>query len=445
MTDPKKKPDYDPQNDDPVEFDMDFDEAIERIAGTSPKETDDIERASVPADTIEDLLDRFEEAGHDDGAGDKCWYARDLQSLLGYKNWQDFDAVIKRAIYACMNSGHDPADHFQEVFRDTPKNPQGGRPSKNFELSRYACYLIAQNASSRLRQVAFAQTYFAIQTRRQELTDENGPDFSTLSETEQRLYLRNQVVEENKRLARAASGAGVKDGVEYGIFQNRGYEGLYGGRGAKEIRRHKKLPKSAKILDRMGSTELAANLFRITQTEEKLRKENVKGASAAGQAHYEVGTKVRQAIQDLGGILPEDLPVAEDVKKVARARERNKKIAAQKELKPEPTPVAPAPKKIDLSKDLWKYALLVMSREPSREISTQDLIIELPKYITVPDEVEAANMGRKDSKFSQLVRNLKSHKTSKSNFIYQGYAEDIPGGFRATQKGLDFVISHFLN
>jgi len=429
--------------DDPVEFGTDFDEALERIAGTELEEVEDVEQASVPEETIENLIDQFENAGQETGGRDKVWLARDLQRLLGYKRWEDFDSVIKKAIVACANSGHDPVDHFQEVFRDTPKNPEGGRPGKNFELSRYACYLIAQNASSRKRQVAFAQTYFAIQTRRQELTDQNGVDFSVLSETEQRLYLRNQVVEENKKLARAASGAGVKEGMEYGIFQNKGYEGLYGGLGVKEIRHHKRLPKSAKILDRMGSTELAANLFRITQTEEKLRKEEVKGAHAAGLAHYEVGKRVRQAITELGGVVPENLPVAEDVKKVARARERQKKLIAQRTHLSKPERTGGSAKQIDLKNDLWKYALLVIVQQPNMEMSTADLIAELPKYITVPDEAVAENMSRKDSKFSQVVRNLKSHKTSKNNFIYLGYAEDVSGGFKATEKGLDFVKKHF--
>ena len=431
--------------DEPVEFDMDFEEALERVAGTELEEVEDIEQASVPEETIESLIDEFELAGQEIGSGDKVWFARDLQRLLGYKRWEDFDSVIQRAVIACVNSEHDPASHFKEVFRDKPKNSEGGRPAKDFQLSRYACYLIAQNASSRKRQVAFAQTYFAIQTRRQELTDQNGVDFSTLSEIEQRLYLRNQVVEENKKLARAASGAGVKDGVEYGIFQNKGYEGLYGGRGVKEIRRHKGLPKSAKILDRMGSTELAANLFRITQTEEKLRKEEVKGAHAAGLAHYEVGKRVRQAITELGGVVPENLPVAEDVKKVARARQRQKKLTAQSTPLPEPERTSDSARKIDLKADLWKYALLVIVQQPDMEMSTTDLIAELPKYITVPDEAVAENMSRKDSKFSQIVRNLKSHKTSKNNFIYQGYAEDIPGGFRGTEKGRQFVQTYFLN
>lgn len=403
------------------------------------------EPASPAADDIEALIDRFESAGHDNGKGDKCWFARDLMALLGYKKWEDFEGVIRKAEIASRTSGHDPLDHFQEVFPPARKNPEGGRPARNYEFSRYACYLVAQNASSRLKAVAFAQTYFAIQTRRQELTDRNGPDFSTLSGVQQRLYLRNQVVEENKRLASTAKGAGV-DGKGFGKFQNRGYQGLYGGRGADEIRDYKQLPKTAKILDHMGPTELAANLFRITQTEEKLRSKDIKQASAACEAHYEVGKKVRQTMRELSGILPEDLPVEEDVKKIASAE--------RKELRLHFPPAVPAPKfiapraetpivAIDLRADLWKYALLIMSVQPGQQITTSALIAELPNFIHVDDEKAEASSSRKDSKFSQIVRNLKSHKATSTNFIYRGFAEDTPGGFKITQRGLQFVQEYF--
>ena len=435
--------------DEPVAFDFDFDEAMQRIAQTNPDEVTDLVNASAPAGGIEALLDRFEDAGHDNGHGDKCWSARDLQALLGYKKWEDFEGVIRRAQTACQTAGHDPADHFQEVFPPTRKNSEGGRPAKNYELSRYASYLIAQNASSRLKAVAFAQTYFAIQTRRQELADRDGVDFDALSENQKRLYLRNQVVAENKRLASAAMAAGVHTGKDFGKFQNRGYQGLYGGRGVDEIKDYKALPVKANILDHMGSTELAANLFRITQTEEKLRSKKIVGAERACDAHYEVGVKVRQTMRDLSGIMPEDLPVAEDVKKIARQERKQQRMRAiepQKRIaEPLSGPKASAPVEIDLRADLWKYALLIMSVRPNGEISTSDMIAEMPGYVHLSEDHTAANASRKDSKFSQLVRNLKSHKNTKTNFIYQGYAQDVPGGFRITRKGVDFVREYFKN
>lgn len=433
--------------DGPVKFDFDFDEAMQRVAQTNPREVTELVENAAEVDSIDALIHQFEDAGHDNGHGDKFWFARDMQTLLGYKRWEDFEGVIRRAIAACQNAGHDPSGHFKEVFRSTPKNSEGGRPGANFELSRYACYLIAQNASSRLKPVAFAQTYFAIQTRRQELTDREGLDFDKLSENQKRLYLRNQVVAENKRLASAAKAAGVVTGKDFGKFQNRGYQGLYGGRGAEEIKDYKDLPRKANILDHMGSTELAANLFRITQTEEKLRSKNIVGKENACNAHYEVGLKVRQTMKELSGIMPEGLPVAEDVKKIAaqeRKQQRMRAIPAQARIEqPLAAPKAADPVEIDLSKDLWKYALLIMSVRPDGEITTSDLIDAMPGYVKLSDDHMATNESRKDSKFSQIVRNLKSHKASKSNFIYQGYAEDVRGGFKITDKGMEFVWSYF--
>lgn len=433
--------------DGPVKYDFDFDEAMQRIAQTNPDEVTALEVASPSEATIDDLIDRFEAAGHEDGNGDKFWIARELAALLEYDKWERFEGVIRKAQASCATFGQPVEAHFVEVFPTSGKNPEGGRPSRNYHLTRYASYLIAQNADARKKPVAFAQTYFAIQTRRQELADRDGVDFGTLTESQKRLYLRNQVVEQNKLLAKAAKGAGVQN-TEFGKFYNRGYQGLYGDRNMDEVRSYKKLPAKAQILDHMGSTELAANLFRITQTEERLRSKGVRGSEAACTAHYEVGLKVRQTMNELSGIMPEDLPVAEDVKKIAaqeRKQQRMRAIPAQTRIEqPLAAPKASDPVEIDLGKDLWKYALLIMSVQPSGEISTTDLIEAIPDYVKLSDDHFATNESRKDSKFSQIVRNLKSHKTSKSNFIYQGYAEDIRGGFKITGKGMEFVWNYFV-
>lgn len=433
--------------DGPVKFDFDFDEAMQRVAQTNPSEVNAIENASTTEATIDDLIDRFEAAGHDDGKGDKYWIGRELAALLEYDKWERFEGVIRRAQTSCANYGQPVENHFREVFPTSGKNPEGGRPARNFHLTRYASYLIAQNADARKKPVAFAQTYFAIQTRRQEITDRDGIDFDRLSENQKRLYLRNQVVAENKRLASAAKAAGVRTGADFGKFQNRGYQGLYGGRGADDIKDYKSLPRKANILDHMGSTELAANLFRITQTEEKLRSKNIVGKERACDAHYEVGLKVRQTMRELSGIMPEDLPVAEDVKKIARQERKQQRMRAvepQKRIEqPLNAPSVAEPVEINLTKDLWKYALLVLSVQPEGEMKTSALIDALPDYIALSDQHMKANSSRGDSKFSQIVRNLKSHKDSKSNFIYQGYAQSIHGGFKITRKGLDFVREYF--
>lgn len=433
--------------DGPVKYDFDFDEAMQRIAQTNPHEVTELAESSGEIDSIDALIDQFEDAGHDNGRGDKCWYARDLQALLSYTKWDNFLAVIVKAKASCQQAGHPIEDHFADAGKMIVVGKGANREVDDIILSRYGAYLVAQNADARKKPVAFAQTYFAIQTRRQELTDREGIDFDALSENHKRLYLRNQVVAENKKLNSAAKAAGVTSGGDFGKFHNKGYQGLYGGRGVDEIKQYKSLPSKANILDHMGSTELAANLFRITQTEEKLRSKNIRGKEAACDAHYEVGVKVRQTMKELSGIMPEDLPVAEDVKKIAsqeRKQQRMRAIPAQQRIEqPLAAPKASDAVEIDLSKDLWKYALLIMSVRPDGAITTTDLIDEIPNFVKLSDEHLATNESRKDSKFSQIVRNLKSHKASKSNFIYQGYAEDQKGGFKITPKGLEFVLSYF--
>lgn len=433
-------------SDDRLSIEMSFDEALARVAQTLPDEIRSMAEVSPDA-SIESLIDHFEDAGHDDGLGDKFWYGRELALLLGYDKWERFEGVVTRAMSACVHFGQPVEEHFAEVFPTSGKNPEGGRPSRNYRLSRYAAYLVAQNADARKKPVAFAQTYFAIQTRRQELHDREGVDFDKLSENQKRLYLRNQVLAENKRLASAARAAGVTTGPDFGKFQNKGYQGLYGGRGVSEIKVYKRLPGKANILDHMGSTELAANLFRITQTEEKLRNGAIVGKEAACDAHYEVGLKVRQTMKELSGIMPEDLPVADDVKKIAaqeRKQQRVRTIAPEQRMAaPLTGPRTSDPVEIDLRRDLWKYALLIMSVEPNGEIATPTLIDRIPEFIKLSSDHLAANASRKDSKFSQLVRNLKSHKNTKTNFIFQGYAEDVRGGFKITSKGLAFVREYF--
>lgn len=423
-------------NEKPYQLKMNTEELISRAAQTNPQEAIDVARGAMPKATIESLIDQFEKSSYTEESGEEFWYARELQGLLGYDKWQTFSKVIDKAKISCENFGSPVENHFTEVSKMVSIGSNTERPIEDLKLDRYGCYLIAQNADPRKRPVAFAQTYFAIQTRRQELTDRDGVNFDSLSEDQKRLYMRNQVVEQNKLLARAAKGVGVTDGKDFSIFQAKGYQGLYGGRNVKEIAAYKNLPKNAKILDHMGSAELAANLFRITQTEEKLRKDDsICTKAQANFTHYEVGKQVREAMQQISGTLPEDLPAAPDVKKIAKGKKQGKiqeRATIQIESKP-----------IDLKNDIWKYALLIMAQKSNHQISTTELIAELPKYITIPEKSLEILEGRKDSKFSQLVRNLKSHKTSKTNFIHKGYAKDIRGGFELTDKGFHFVISEF--
>ncbi len=238
--------------------------------------------------------------------GTEYWSARDLSEVLQYKQWRNFAKVIDRAILACQNSGRNIDDDFAEVS----KIVEAGATQKkvtDYELSRYACYLIVQNGDPRKEVIALGQTYFAIQTRRQEVADY----FNQLDEDNKRLVIRGDIKQWNQMLLEAAHNAGVITNQEYAEFQNAGYMGLYGGLTVDDIHERKNLKDNEKILDFMGSTELIANLFRISQTEEKLKKDKIHNCSKATSTHYEVGTKVRKAIEDIGGTMPEDLPTPE--------------------------------------------------------------------------------------------------------------------------------------
>lgn len=238
--------------------------------------------------------------------GQEFWSARELQPLLEYSSWDKFKRVISKAMTACEKSGQAVENHFSQVGKMVDLGSGASREIEDYALSRYACYLIVQNGDPTKPVIAHGQTYFAIQTRRQELADDKA--FARLQEDEKRLLLRNELREHNKQLVETAQRSGVESDLDFAIFQNHGYMGLYGGLDAKGIARRKKLKKSQKILDHMGSTELAANLFRATQTEEKLRRDNIQGKQQANQTHYDIGSKVRKTIEEIGGTMPEDLP-----------------------------------------------------------------------------------------------------------------------------------------
>lgn len=257
----------------------------------------------------------FERIKHINEYGQEYWLARELQPVLEYSQWRRFEEAIERAKISCSNSGHPMEEHFADAGKSLPMPHGGVRIIKDYMLSRYACYLIVMNGDPRKEIIAVGQTYFAVKTRQQELID----NYEQLTEDQKRLAIRNEMIAHNKSLAEAAQMAGITDPKDYAIFQNRGYQGLYGGLSAKDIHARKGLKSGEKILDHMGSTELAANLFRATQTDEKLRRDNITGKEEACETHYKVGRKVRQTIKELGGTMPEDLPTPEkSIKQIAR-------------------------------------------------------------------------------------------------------------------------------
>lgn len=263
----------------------------------------------------------FEDIKHVDEDGNEFWYARELQKVLEYKDFRNFELVIYKAMDSCRNSAKNVPDHFVESTEMVALGSNARRGFPSYKLSRYACYLIVQNGDPSKEVIALGQTYFAVKTRQQELIEQ----YDDLTEDQKRLSIRKQMVEHNKSLVEAASAAGVKTSIEYAAFQNHGYRGLYGGLDAKGIHEKKGLKKSQKILDHMGSEELAANLFRATQTDAKLRRDGIQGKDNANRTHFEVGQKVRQTIKELGGTMPEDLPTPEkSIKQLEREQKKLK-------------------------------------------------------------------------------------------------------------------------
>ena len=265
----------------------------------------------------------FEGIKHTDEEGREYWYARELMVVLQYKKWQNFEAIINKAMISCTNSEINVLDHFADVSKMVKIGSGAEREQQDYKLTRYACYLIAQNGDSRKKVIAIAQTYFAVQTRKQELREK---EYSMLSEDEKRFYQRDLTRKGNYSLNQAAKNAGVKN---FDKFHNEGYKGLYNGETADDIAKRKGLRYREDILDNMGSEELAANLFRITQTESKLKKDKIHTENDANKTHYNVGAKVRKTIKELGGTMPEDLPTPKKSLKQIE-KEKNKKLKLKK-------------------------------------------------------------------------------------------------------------------
>ena len=264
----------------------------------------------------------FEDIKHIDKVGNEYWYARELQRVLGYSQWRRFKNTVSKAKASCNNSNVRVEDHFANVGKMINLGKGGTRNINDYKLSRYACYLIAQNGDSRKKTIALAQTYFAIQTRKQELSEK---EYSMLTEDEKRFYQRNLTRKGNYSLNIVARNVGVRN---FDKFHNAGYKGLYGGETANDIAKRKKLRYREDILDNMGSEELAANLFRITQTESKLKRDNISSENDANKTHYNIGKNIREVIAKNGGTMPENLPTPE--KSLKELEKENKKLIVSK-------------------------------------------------------------------------------------------------------------------
>lgn len=273
---------------------------------------------------IENGENIFDNIKHINENGEEYWLARELQKVLEYSEWRNFTNAIEKAKEACKNSDNNSKNHFVDINKKVELGSGAERTIDDIMLSRYACYLIVMNGDPKKEVIALAQTYFAVKTRQQELIEH----YDELSENQKRLSIRREMAEHNKSLAEAAQNAGIIEPNDYATFQNYGYKGLYGGLTAQDIHKRKGLKKSQKILDHMGSTELAANLFRATQTDEKLRREKISTKHEANKTHYEVGAKVRKTIKELGGTMPEDLPTPD--KSIKQVERELKKIENEK-------------------------------------------------------------------------------------------------------------------
>ena len=269
---------------------------------------------------IKEYTDKiFEDIKHIDENSNEYWLARELMPVLEYKEWRKFDKVIEKAIYACNGSNYYTLDHFVLEDKMVSIGSNTTRKIQDYKLSRYACYLIVQNCNPRIKIIALAQTYFAVQTRKQELSE---LEYNNLTEDEKRLYRRNQARKGNYNLNQTAVNSGVKDLAR---FHNAGYKGLYNGETADDIFKRKKLRYREDILDNMGSEELADNIFRIAQTDAKLKRDNVDNEYTANSVHYEVGKVVRDSIKRLGGTMPEELPTPDkSLKELAKENKRLK-------------------------------------------------------------------------------------------------------------------------
>lgn len=367
------------------------------------------------------------------------WHARDLKELFGYSKWENFIKIITKAKESCKNSGHIDRYHFLDVRKLISIGKNAERKIEDILLTRYACYLIAQNGDPRKLEIAFAQNYFANQTRKFEIILKRIEEY-------ERLDAREKLKETENKLSGIVYQRGFTD-KDFGIMRSKGDEALFGGYSTGNMKYKLGIPSNRPLADFLDTVIIKGKDFASAMTAFKVEEENLNGVNVITNEHIINNDTVRKALLERG-IFPENLPAQIDIKKVERKiKSEEKELVKSKDKIPEIENATTVNEykihKINISKDLWKIVLLIMVTKPAGIITTTELIEEVPKYIIVPDKYKEISDSKKEPKYIQVIRNLKSNKKNKVNFIYQGYVNEIRGGYQITKKGLNFVKNEF--
>lgn len=407
----------------------DFDEVVETLLIKKTKKTNKRAFMRELFDNLESIRNEHENI--------EFWFARDLQKILGYKRWENFTHAISKAKNSCINSGFNEVDHFRDITKMVSIGSDAKREIEDIALTRYACYLIAQNGDSRKIEIAFAQTYFAEQTRKFELIEKRMEEY-------ERLDAREKLKITEHRLSGIVYKRGF-DKIDFGIMRSKGDEALFGC-ATQSMKNKLGIPKNRPLADFLDTVIIKGKDFAAAMTYFKIEELNLYGVESITNEHVINNVTVRKALIERG-IYPERLPAKEDIKKVERKIKSDEKKLAK--IKMDDIEIDETNEKeyeihtINISKDLWKIALLIMATKPGGIITTRELIEEIPKYIIFPEKYKEISEIKKEPKYVQVIRNLKSNKRNKTNFINQGYVTDIRGGYQITKKGLDFVREEF--
>lgn len=410
-------------------LDKNFEKTLEVILKDTPSENDKIRYMKRIYESLESIRNEHE--------GVEYWNAKDLKELFGYKKWENFFKVINKGAEACKNSEVDTLKHFQFVTKTIGIGSSSKESIIDVHLTRYACYLVAQNGDPRKSEISFAQTYFAEQTRRFELILER-------IEINERLGAREKLKETENLLSKVVHERGFK-GSDFGLMRSKGDEALFNGLSTMQMKKKLGVPDKRSLADYLDTVLLKGKDFAASMTTHNIEVHEISGVKKITNEHVINNEAVRNTLVGRN-IIPENLPAKEDIKKIERRIKADEKLLTK--IKPNNIKESYVNKEskeyeINISKDLWKIALLIMISKPAGIIYTTELIEEIPNYIIIPEKYQQISESKKEPKYIQVIRNLKSNRKNKSNFINQGYVTDIKGGYQITKKGLDFVKKEF--